>query len=527
MSMRRRPEGRGARRAPPAGIRHRILAMIRPGAFVVVLAVLGLSLSLAVAAAPAAPGDRLVRLEGPSGPVLLPALERNGRRYVSLRALALALGREARHDPRGDWRIETGGGTTVRFPASLPGMAWVGRQIVSLGGDALREGEDLLVPVSGLERLVRALEPAARVTEGGAVAVEGEPGVRVLLLGRGPGRLDVRVEFPPPARSILLRRGTDGSAWLQVAGIDPGTLPWSHREIGGHLLEAMDLRSRAGGLELVVRPGPGLQSITLDRDETAGWAELHLSGREPAGEARDPSRNWLVVLDPGHGGEEEGAVGPTGVVEKDLVLDVARRTAALLRAAGFEVELTRDGDENVSLDDRAALANRLHADLFVSIHANASPARSAHGAETYILAREATDDAARATAALENDAGGVLTGAGGRQDVGLILWDLAQVEYLEESARLAETIQDRLDAELGLDDRGVKQAPFRVLVGATCPAVLVELGFLTNPQEERLLATAAYRRRLARVLAEAVIAFRDEARAAGEVAGGAGEAGAP
>ncbi len=490
--------------------------MNRPGAAVLGILLLGLLCWCAplLAAAPG-PGERVVRVEGPGGPVILPVLERDGKRYVSLRALSLALGRQAERDPRGDWRIEAENGTTVRFPAALPGIAWAGTRIVSLGGDARREGEDLLVPVPGLDRLVRALAPGARVA-GAGDGGEGKPGVRVLLLGRGPGKIDVRVEFPPPARSVLLRRGTDGSAWLQVAGIDPGPLPWSHREIGGTLVEALDLRSRAGGLELVVRPGPGLRSVTLDRDPEGGRAVLHLAGREPARGAGDLGRQWLGGLDPGRGGEEERAVGPiTGVLEKDVVLDVARRAAAILRSVGFEVELTRDGDENVSLDDRAALANRLHADLFISIHANASRAPGAHGAETYILAREATDDAARATAALENDAGGVLSGAGGREDVGLILWDLAQAEYLAESARLAEAIENRLDAELGLEDRGVKQAPFRVLVGATCPAVLVELGFLTNPREERLLATAAYRRRLARVLADAVIDFRKQARAGG------------
>lgn len=216
-----------------------------------------------------------------------------------------------------------------------------------------------------------------------------------------------------------------------------------------------------------------------------------------------------IVLDPGHGGAENGAVGPAGVVEKELTLDVARRVAALLRAEGFEVTLTREGDDDVPLDTRAGIANNRKADLFVSLHANAARQAGARGAETYFLSQEATDDAARTTAALENDAAGVAAiEVASDGDLPLILWDLAQSQYLRESSRLAETIQAHLNAALGLKDRGVRQAPFRVLVGATCPAVLVELGFLSNPDEERLLAAPEHRRRLAEALTAAIREFR-------------------
>jgi N-acetylmuramoyl-L-alanine amidase len=216
-----------------------------------------------------------------------------------------------------------------------------------------------------------------------------------------------------------------------------------------------------------------------------------------------------IVLDPGHGGAEDGAIGPSGVVEKELTLDVARRVAALLRAEGFEVTLTREGDDDVALDTRAGIANNRHADLFVSLHANAARQAVARGAETFFLSRDATDDAARTTAALENDAAGVAEtapDAGG--ELPLILWDLAQAQYLRESSRLAETIQARLNEALGLKDRGVRQAPFRVLIGATCPAVLVELGFLSNPDEEKLLASPDHRRSLAEALTQAIREFR-------------------
>ncbi|MBP7147608.1 MAG: N-acetylmuramoyl-L-alanine amidase [Acidobacteria bacterium] len=219
-----------------------------------------------------------------------------------------------------------------------------------------------------------------------------------------------------------------------------------------------------------------------------------------------------VVIDPGHGGAEDGAIGPSGLKEKDLVLDIARRLSAALAADGVDVTLTRDGDEDVALDTRASIANERRAELFISLHVNASRHNGARGAETFFLAPEATDDAARTTAALENDAAGAGVPAAAGADLPLILWDLAQVEYLHESARLARAIQDRLNSALGITDRGVRQAPFRVLVGATCPAVLVELGFLTNPEEEAKLADGEYRRKLVEALLGAVRDFPGSSR---------------
>ncbi|MCU0231900.1 MAG: N-acetylmuramoyl-L-alanine amidase [Acidobacteria bacterium] len=240
---------------------------------------------------------------------------------------------------------------------------------------------------------------------------------------------------------------------------------------------------------------------------------------------------FRVVLDPGHGGTEDGAIGPSGLKEKDLALDMARRLSALLKADGFEVVLTREGDDGPTLDQRAEVANVQRADVFVSLHANASRSSKARGAETYFLSRNATDDAARTVAAIENDAAGVGddlasgTAAAGSEGtdpaIPLILWDMAQTIYLEQSAQLAEIVQRELNGALGITDRGVRQAPFRVLVGATMPAVLVELGFLTNPDEEKRLADGEYRRKLAEALAAALKQYRTRVGARGAAAGAA------
>ena len=217
----------------------------------------------------------------------------------------------------------------------------------------------------------------------------------------------------------------------------------------------------------------------------------------------------VIVLDPGHGGAETGATGPEGTFEKDVVLGIARKLKSLLESdTGLRVILTRDGDQQVALDDRTALANNNKADLFVSIHANATLRGVGKGAETYFLSAQATDDDSRNIAAVENNAIGInqeLSEAG--DDLKLILWDMAQTEYLAESSRLAEMIQQEMNTVLAIPNRGIKQAPFRVLMGATMPAVLVEVGFINNTAEEKLMTDSEYQLKLATAIYHSIQQF--------------------
>jgi N-acetylmuramoyl-L-alanine amidase len=232
---------------------------------------------------------------------------------------------------------------------------------------------------------------------------------------------------------------------------------------------------------------------------------------EPAPREASPSAGPLraIVLDAGHGGHDTGAIGPGGLTEKDLVLDVTRRVARFVEdRLGIKVLLSRDGDHFVTLKDRTSFANRERADLFVSIHANAHSSATHEGVETYFLSSEATDIAARQTAAAENSvvqlekpAAPSNTRSNGRQDIlRTILWDLLQSEFLTESSRLAEIVQDVMTRSLRIPNRGVKQAGFYVLGGAAMPAILVEIGFVTNPREEKRLRDAKYRDEIARAI---------------------------
>jgi len=179
---------------------------------------------------------------------------------------------------------------------------------------------------------------------------------------------------------------------------------------------------------------------------------------------------------------------------------VARATAARLQAAGVTARLTREGDEAVSLTERTALANRLQASVFLSVHVNASPARGAHGAETYYMSVDASDPQAAQAAARENASAPPDT-------VQLILWDLAHVANLNNSARLARGVQERLNALQGIRDRGIRQAPFVVLTGATMPSALVEVGFLSNAQEAGRLLARDTQEEIATALSEAITEY--------------------
>jgi len=212
----------------------------------------------------------------------------------------------------------------------------------------------------------------------------------------------------------------------------------------------------------------------------------------------------VVVLDAGHGGHDAGAVGPGGLQEKELVLDVTRRVARLVEdRLNVKAMLSRDGDHFIELRDRTTFANKERADLFVSIHANAHREATSTGVETYFLSSEATDSAARQVAALENSVVQLekTPSRPGRLDaVKAILWDLAQSEFQLESSRLAEVVQDSMTQALRIPNRGVKQAGFYVLGGAAMPAILIEIGFVTNPKEEKRLRESKYRDEIAQAI---------------------------
>jgi N-acetylmuramoyl-L-alanine amidase len=217
-----------------------------------------------------------------------------------------------------------------------------------------------------------------------------------------------------------------------------------------------------------------------------------------------------VVIDPGHGGLESGAKGRFGNLEKDITLAVSLKLKAMIeKDMGFEVVLTRDRDVDVSIENRSAIANNHKAGLFISIHANGAVQKKAAGSETFFLSVNATDEETRRLAYLENNSSELQSriDPSTDDDLMLILWDMAQNAYIKESSRLAELIQGELDAMLGTRNRGIKQAPFKVLTGVACPAVLVETAFISNPDEEQKLASDAFQAKVAEAIYRGLVRY--------------------
>jgi N-acetylmuramoyl-L-alanine amidase len=212
-----------------------------------------------------------------------------------------------------------------------------------------------------------------------------------------------------------------------------------------------------------------------------------------------------IVIDAGHGGAESGAKGKSGTLEKDITLAISLKLKSLIeRNLAFRVVLTRDKDVEVLLENRAATANNNDAQFFISIHANGSYKKSSSGSETFFLNLNATDEDVRRLAYFENTQtelqGRIAADQDYQDDIRMILWDMAQAAYIRQSSRLAELIQAELNSLLNTANRGIKQAPFKVLTEVACPAVLVEVAFLSNPDEERLLGREEFQWNVAQAI---------------------------
>lgn len=228
---------------------------------------------------------------------------------------------------------------------------------------------------------------------------------------------------------------------------------------------------------------------------------------------RPKRRVTKILLDPGHGGKDPGAIGTLGTEEKTVVLDIAKRTKEHLVKNGFEVYLTREGDDYVTLAERAEKAIKTQSDIFVSIHANWAENKAATGLETYFLSEAKTDweraVAARENAVFERELTNPLI-KDKNNPVSLILADLAQNEFLYESSELAAQLQGSSLELIQTQDRGVKQANFYVLRNIFMPAILVECGFLSNRQEEKLLRSPERREKIARAIADGIARFAQD-----------------
>ena len=250
------------------------------------------------------------------------------------------------------------------------------------------------------------------------------------------------------------------------------------------------------------RRGTGTPDVPVSQDREA------VPPRSDEAVPPRPKPIETICIDPGHGGEDFGAIGRSKLKEKDVTLKIALKLKKLIESrTGLRVIMTRDKDSEVSLNTRASIANNQLGQMFISIHANSSFRKSAYGSETYFVSLQATDPEALELAQKENQNAEDPGEAIQNDELKMILWNMAQTEHIRESSKLAEAIQNELNQLLGTRDRGVKQAPFRVLMRTAMPAVLIEAVFISNPSEERKLQSDDFLDKIAQAIYNGVSKF--------------------
>jgi N-acetylmuramoyl-L-alanine amidase len=413
-------------------------------------------------------------------------------------------------------------------------VASAGGRLISLPAPPAREGRAWFVPVDFLPRaLAPSIGTRIEVRKPSRLVIVGDvrvPRVAGTIAPQGAvARLTLDVA--PQTAHAIVQEGSRLIIRFEAEGLD-ASLPGSPvpdliqrvRPGDGAASIAIDLGPRFGSYRASDLPGDR-GSIRIVVDVMAATAPSPAAPAAPAG-APAPSPALpdvpplldlapsggirTIVIDAGHGGDEDGARGPGGTLEKNVTLAVARRLKAELEGRlGVRVILTRDGDTTVELDQRASLANNNKADLFVSLHVNASVRPSAAGAEVFYLSLDEYGDQAQMVARGETEALPLF--GGGTRDIELILWQMAQARYIEQSAALAQAIEGGLRERVPMSPRAIQQAPFRVLVGANMPAVLVEMGFITNPDQEKQLVSDGFQASVVRALVDSIVRYRDRA----------------
>ena len=425
--------------------------------------------------------------------------------------------------------VNAGAGPIV-LTAGQP-LASVNGQLVSLDAPARRVGGRWFVPLDFVSRaLARVhdqrleLRGRSRLLLVGAVRV---PRVSAQYRSRArSGRLTLQItpntahEVTEDRGRLLVRFDADAIDVVRLA------------EPRGAAVRAIEVLDELPGF--AIEPGPSYASHRIVSGESGNSTQLVVDleaaapavaetrPAEPANPRPDPAAGDAVpvpdfsapteirtiVIDPGHGGADEGAHGPEGTLEKDVTLSVAQRLRTLLeRRLGVRVILTRTGDTVVALDRRAAIANNDRADLFISLHANSALRDVVTGAEVYYLSIDEYGQEARELA--DRDGRYLPVSGGGVREIDMIPWEMAQARHLAPSADLAGFVSEALGRRVPLSPRPIRQAPFRVLVGANMPAILVEMGFISNPEQESEMVQPGFQTRVAEAILEGVIRFRE------------------
>ena len=381
-------------------------------------------------------------------------------------------------------------------------------------GGALAMVEPFRPPARVLEAIDEGLAREGAVAAGGVDAQPVRPFAppRIVRVEEWPGEESARVVVVLD-RAARFRAGDEASAagtaprtFVELDGVDVGTVA-RDVPLGGVVTRVRSEATTTGARVVLELSGRAYRRVFHLLEPYRIVIDI---ARHPPGEARGRGARSVtrVAIDPGHGGSDPGAIGPGGVREKDVTLDIAHKVAPVLARQGVQVLLTRDDDRHVPLDERTARANAYGADLFISVHCNAAPDRAHRGVETYVL-DTSKDEMAGRIAAREN-----ATSQAATAELGGILASMRIADQSTRSAKLAELLQRAALASLSstypdVVDGGLHTAGFYVLVGARMPAILFETSYLSNAIDEERLGGDDYKERLADGIVNAVKAYRE------------------
>ncbi len=471
-----------------------------------------------------------------SGRRALATTDIRGREMFGLDELAAIFQLQVHADTPGALTVSYQGKTIVLTPDQT--LLSVNGRLVSLPAAPTRVSGRWFVPIEFVSRALAIiydtpvdLRPDSRLLIVGGLRV---PRLTASVQPAGLGAR-VTIDVRPRTPESITRSGGQIRIAFQADGLDP-QLPAA--ATAGALIRGL---TTAPPATLVIELGPGAGSFrtsTQSIDAATGRIEIDVLPAQtgtpvptppPSPSPAPPARTTIppavpppppvlpgapqasiqtIVIDPGHGGSDPGVKGPNGTLEKDVTMAVARQLKATIEGRlGVRVLLTRTSDQTLSADERASMANNNKADLFLSLHANASFRSGVRGAEIFYLGLDR--DAAQATQQAEADAQQLPVFGGGSRTLEIVPWQLAQARFIGQSQTFAQMIEKQFEGHVALDGRGITQAPLRVLVGANMPAVLVEMGYLTNPDDENQLGTAAYQNTIVQALYAAVVQFRD------------------
>jgi N-acetylmuramoyl-L-alanine amidase len=426
------------------------------------------------------------------------------------------------------------GGITVSYrgrtivASANRSMASVEGRIVSLPSPVIRSGRRWLVPIEFLSVALGSIYDQR---------IELRRGSRLLVVGdvRLP-RVTATIERPgPPTRaSIEITPATavavSSEPGRMLVRIDADGLDFTPASASG-LIDRIRFGDQPNVIivALTDAAGPGRATVQTANNVARVLIEVPAAGsfesRTPTPDPRVPipeppvatpdpraalaaTRSWqTIVIDPGHGGDDVGVRSAKGVEEKQLTLDIARRLRAMVEnRLGLRVILTRDDDRAIGLDDRAAVANNGKANLLISLHVNGARAPDQSGAEVFHLQLDRESEEVIRAATAEGTSLPALDGAVRRLD--LIPWHLAQARHLDESSVLASVLQEELQRQVPMSGHPIRQAPMRLLAAANMPAALIEVAYLTNPEQEARLNTDDFKTTVAQAVFSAIVRFR-------------------